>query len=56
MGKYTETPVTLYRIQTGSKVKLRDFDVQKKAGKKSFDLVTKNGLVYPATGDLFMGT
>mmetsp|Transcript_18707 Transcript_18707/g.26193 ORF Transcript_18707/g.26193 Transcript_18707/m.26193 type:complete len:169 (+) Transcript_18707:18-524(+) len=55
LGKFDHIPIELYRIQTGVKVNLRDYDVQKKAGRTSFDVVLKNGLVLPSEGDFFMG-
>lgn len=55
IGRYNATPIELYRIQTGVKVNLRDYEEQRKKGRTSFDLVTKNGMVYPAEGEFFIG-
>lgn len=55
LGRHSVTPIELYRIQTGVKVKLRDYDVQAKQGRTSFDVVLKDGLVHPAKGDNFIG-
>lgn len=40
-------PRTLYRIQPRLPVSLRDFDLQRKKGRSSFDVVTHDGLVEP---------
>ena len=53
-GKFTETPLVLYRIQSAQKVSLRDYDSQKSKGRTSFDLVLQNGLVIPSKGDNFV--
>jgi hypothetical protein len=47
MSRYTQLPVTLYRIQSKLPVRLRDYEVQKSKGLTSYDLKLKNGLVHP---------
>lgn len=57
MVRYTEVPTDLFRIQSGQKVKLREYAVQKTAGRAAYDLhVHPDGLVHPAEGDIFKGT
>lgn len=47
MQGYTRLPVTLYRIQNGFAVKLRDYESQLLRNRTSFDLKLHNGLVLP---------
>ncbi len=46
--RFTQLPLTLYRIQPQLPVSLREFASQKEKGRTSFDLITHNGLVLPA--------
>lgn len=47
MKGYTRLPVTLYRIQNGLSVQLRDFETQLLKGRSSFDLKLHDSLVLP---------
>lgn len=51
--RYTQLPLTLYRIQPTLRVALRDYDTQVAKGRTSFDLKLHDGLVLPMTGDTF---
>lgn len=54
MKRYTQLPLTLYRIQPRLPVALRDYDTQMAKGRKSFDLkLDKNGFVQPMVGSHF---
>ena len=46
--RFTQLPLTLYRIQPRLPVVLRDFNAQMEKQRASFDLKTHNGLVLPA--------
>jgi len=55
LGRYADqVPVELARVQSGRKVRLRDYDSQMKLGRYSFDLKLKDGLVLPYEGDDFV--
>ena len=54
LGKFNETPLVLYRIQSGAKASLRDYETQKAKGRTSFDLVLKDNLVIPYKGENFV--
>ncbi len=50
MKRYTQLPLTLYRIQPRLPVALRDYDSQMAKGRNSFDLkLDANGFVQPTT-------
>ena len=55
IGRYSDfVPIDLYRIQSGEKVRLREYERQMARGLASFDLRLDHegdGLVHPATGD-----
>ena len=53
MKRFTQLPISLYRIQAKPQVKLRDFAEQMALGRTSYDLKTVNGLVMPMEGDTF---
>ncbi|GJJ10232.1 hypothetical protein Clacol_004458 [Clathrus columnatus] len=50
-----KVPVDLARVQSGRHVKLRDYENQVKIKRFSYDLKLKDGKVYPAKGDYFIG-
>jgi hypothetical protein len=41
--RFTKTPVTLFRIQTTDRFRLRDLASQTEAGHSSYDLILKDG-------------
>eukprot|EP00933_Yihiella_yeosuensis_P066516 TRINITY_DN7081_c0_g1_i1.p1 TRINITY_DN7081_c0_g1~~TRINITY_DN7081_c0_g1_i1.p1 ORF type:complete len:186 (+),score=29.33 TRINITY_DN7081_c0_g1_i1:164-721(+) len=47
MHRYTQLPITLYRIQPRLPVKLRDYETQMAKGRTSFDLKLHDGLIKP---------
>jgi hypothetical protein len=47
MNRFSELPLTLYRIQPRFPVNLRPYDVQMSLGRTSFDLKTHDGFVKP---------
>ncbi|KAI8913717.1 hypothetical protein BC831DRAFT_489973 [Entophlyctis helioformis] len=54
LGRYKVVPVTLYRIQNGENVRLREHSEQKRLGRISFDYkLQPDGLVHPKKGPLF---
>jgi hypothetical protein len=53
MKRFTQLPVTLFRIQAKPQVNLRDFAEQISKGRTSYDLKTVSGLVLPMEGDKF---
>ncbi|WVQ82049.1 hypothetical protein IAT38_004177 [Cryptococcus sp. DSM 104549] len=55
LGKFTVTPVELFRVNPGPRIQLRDYAVQHKAGKmNAYDLhLSPDGLVLPIKGDTF---
>ena len=53
--RFTQLPLTLFRIQPLLPVNLRNFEDQQRKGRASFDLKTVNGLVHPAVGNSFTG-
>ncbi|KAG5340656.1 hypothetical protein C0989_000911 [Termitomyces sp. Mn162] len=56
LGRYTDTvPVDLARVQSGSNVKLRDYETQKELKRFSYDLKLQKGIVVPADGPEFIG-
>ena len=57
LGRYNHVPVELARVQSGTNVRLRDYEQQKALKRFSYDLkLSPDGLVLPATGDNFIGT
>ncbi|KAI0709003.1 hypothetical protein C8Q76DRAFT_741854 [Earliella scabrosa] len=56
LGRYNHVPVELARVQSGTNVRLRDYEQQKALKRFSYDLkLSPDGLVLPATGDNFIG-
>lgn len=56
LGRYSVAPVDLFRVNSGKKVKLRDYAAQTQSGRGLYDLHVKgDGLVHPAFGDNFEG-
>jgi hypothetical protein len=55
LGRFTTTPIELFRIQTSKTVSLRDYAAQMARKRISFDLQTHNGLVLPRNGPNFDG-
>jgi hypothetical protein len=53
MKRFTQLPISLYRIQVKPKVNLRDFDVQMAKGNSAYDLKTVDGMVLPMEGNTF---
>ena len=53
LKRFTQLPVTLYRIQAKPEVNLRDFALQMAKGRTSYDLKTVDGKVLPMEGDEF---
>jgi hypothetical protein len=53
MKRFTQLPLTLYRIQAKPQVNLRDFALQMAKGRTSYDLKTVDGMVLPMEGDTF---
>lgn len=53
MKRFSQLPLTLYRIQVKPQVNLRDWKDQMAKGRTSYDLKTTNGLVMPMEGDVF---
>jgi len=54
MKRYTQLPLTLYRIQPRLPVALRDYQTQMAKGRTSFDLkLDDKGFVQPVTGTRF---
>ena len=53
MKRFTQLPLTLYRIQAKPTVNLRDYAEQLAKGRTSYDLKTTNGKVLPMDGDTF---
>lgn len=56
LGRYKDqVPVDLARVQAGKHVRLRDYESQIKLKRFSYDLKLKDGKVYPAEEDHFIG-
>ncbi|TFK93981.1 hypothetical protein K466DRAFT_642504 [Polyporus arcularius HHB13444] len=55
LGRFDHIPVDLARVQSGTNVRLRDYEQQKALKRFSYDLKLKDGLVHPAEGDNFIG-
>jgi hypothetical protein len=56
LGRYKAFPKTMFRVQGGSAVKLREYQEQAKRGRYSYDLeVASDGFVNPKKGDTFEG-
>ncbi|KAF7305095.1 hypothetical protein MKEN_01224700 [Mycena kentingensis (nom. inval.)] len=55
LGRFTVLPIELGRVQSGRKVKLRDYETQVKLERFSYDLKLHDGMVLPAEGDDFIG-
>ena len=55
LGRYNHVPVDLARVQSGTNVRLRDYEQQKALKRFSYDLKLKDSLVIPAEGDNFIG-
>jgi hypothetical protein len=56
LGRHTVIPYDIFRIQLGPQVTLRDFQVQKRLGRRAYDLhVGPGGMVQPSVGDKFQG-
>ena len=53
MKRFSQLPLTLYRIQAKPKVNLRDWGDQMAKGRTSYDLKTIDGSVMPMEGDVF---
>jgi hypothetical protein len=48
LGRFTATtPITLFRVQDGTAVKLRPEAAARAAGRRSFDISKRDGLVWP---------
>ncbi|CAF0780093.1 unnamed protein product [Brachionus calyciflorus] len=56
LGRYTKTfPITLFRLQPGYDVKLREFFRQQAKNLPSYDFkIMKDGLIHPMTTDEFI--
>ncbi|TFK69521.1 hypothetical protein BDN72DRAFT_796412 [Pluteus cervinus] len=56
LGRYNIIPYDIFRTQNGPKVALRDYEVQKRLGRRSYDLhVGPGGMVQPSFGANFNG-
>lgn len=55
IGRYDHVPVQLARVQSGTKVSLRDYEIQRKLKRFSYDLKLVDGKVMPANGPNFIG-
>ncbi|KAH8829543.1 hypothetical protein DL96DRAFT_1668929 [Flagelloscypha sp. PMI_526] len=55
IGRYNHVPTELARVQSGRKVSLRDYEIQRALKRFSYDLKLHNGLVLPADGPNFIG-
>ena len=56
LGRYHVLPYDVFRVQSGPRVSLRDYQVQKKLGRRSYDLhVGPGGIIQPSVGDMFNG-
>jgi hypothetical protein len=56
LGRYQVLPYDVFRVQSGPCVSLRDYQVQKKLGRRSYDLqVGPGGIIQPSVGDMFNG-
>jgi len=56
IGRHTVLPLPLFRIQSGDKASLREYEDQKKKGRTSFDLkLGADGKVHPAPCPEFIG-
>ena len=56
LGRYNVLPYDIFRIQSGPQVSLRDYEVQKQLGRRSYDLhVGPGGTVRPSVGENFNG-
>lgn len=55
LGRFDHIPIDLARVQSGTNVRLRDYEQQKALKRFSFDLKLKDGLVHPAEGENFIG-
>jgi hypothetical protein len=53
LGRYTKTPIDLFRVNSTEKVVLRDYETQKKLGRYSYDLHLVDGKVLPKDGPNF---
>ena len=54
MQKFVKTPFELFRLQTSTSAKLREYTAQKKLGRTSYDLkLDENGMVAPCKGIVF---
>lgn len=56
LGRYSSFPCDLARVQSGSTTKLRDHASQIALKRFSYDLTLREGQVWPAMGDHFIGT
>ncbi|KAG6840941.1 hypothetical protein C0991_003125 [Blastosporella zonata] len=56
IARYTDkVPFELARVQSGSNVRLRDYETQVKLKRFSYDLKLQDGMVLPADGPNFIG-
>ena len=55
LGRYDVFPYDLARVQSGTSVKLRDYASQNRLKRISYDLTLKDGQVWPAEGEHFIG-
>jgi hypothetical protein len=51
----THLPFPLARVQSGDNVRLRDYETQVKLKRFSYDLKLRDGKVWPAEGENFIG-
>ena len=56
LGRFTSTtPITLFRVQSGVAVKLRPEAAARAAGRHSYDITERDGLVHATEGPNFLG-
>ncbi len=56
LGRYKAFPKTMFRVQYGTAVELREYEEQAKRGRYSYDLeLASNGLVHAKKGKKFEG-
>jgi hypothetical protein len=53
MKRFQRLPLSLFRIQAGPTVSLRDYDTQMAKNRLSYDLKLHGNLVLPMQGDVF---
>ncbi|KZO96862.1 hypothetical protein CALVIDRAFT_101183 [Calocera viscosa TUFC12733] len=56
LERYTIIPFDLFRVQNGPDVRLRDYDIQQRLGRRAFDFKKHaDGLIHPAAGERYSG-